>query len=175
MNSLTERVYAYCCEDPSLIENYQLAKADNFKGWHCHHKMELVVTGAVVNASAKDLQDWNLYYNRPADELIFLKASEHRHLHMVYGDKYEHKVPLEHNYFHTHKFCGKENGFYGKHHTPETLAKISRLGSHHTNETKLSISNTTKARMAEVKAAYKEYKLNGGTNKWNQFQKEYRR
>ena len=25
------------CKNPENIENYEKAKADNFKGWHCHH------------------------------------------------------------------------------------------------------------------------------------------
>lgn len=80
-------------------------------------------------------------------------------------------VPFEHNYFHNHKFIGKENGFYGKKHTPETLAKISRLGWKHPEESKKKISNTTKKRMEVIKAKYKEHKENGGTLKWNEFQK----
>ena len=31
----------YCKDDLSKIENYELAKADNFKGWHIHHRLEL--------------------------------------------------------------------------------------------------------------------------------------
>ena len=32
-----EDLQDYCCEPLENIENYDLAKADNFKGWHCHH------------------------------------------------------------------------------------------------------------------------------------------
>ena len=31
----------YCKDDLSKIENYELAKADNFKDWHIHHRLEL--------------------------------------------------------------------------------------------------------------------------------------
>ena len=27
----------FCCEDPSLIENYDLAIADTTQTWICHH------------------------------------------------------------------------------------------------------------------------------------------
>lgn len=81
-------------------------------------------------------------------------------------------LPLEHNYFHNHKFLGKENGFYGKKHTKETLAKISRLGWHQPEESKKKIRDTIKKRMEILKAKYKEYKDNGGTLKWNDFQKQ---
>ena len=69
------------CEDISKIENYELAKADNFEGWNCHHKLELKSTGGVCDVTAQDLIDWGLYYNRPADELIFLTRGEHSSIH----------------------------------------------------------------------------------------------
>ena len=28
------------CKSPENIENYEKAKADNFKGWDCHHRLE---------------------------------------------------------------------------------------------------------------------------------------
>ena len=30
----------YCSECETLIENYDKAKADNFKGWELHHRLE---------------------------------------------------------------------------------------------------------------------------------------
>lgn len=69
----------YCKEDPSLIENYEQAINDNDNIWFCHHKLEL--GDGYVN-SIKDLKLMNLYYNRPACELIFLTNSEHQRLHM---------------------------------------------------------------------------------------------
>ena len=46
----------YCCEDISKIENYELAKRDNFRGWVIHHRLELVETGAVVDSTMQDLK-----------------------------------------------------------------------------------------------------------------------
>ena len=75
-------MFAYCIpEEIEKIENYELAKKDNFIGWHIHHRLECVETGAVVNSTRQDLIDWGIYYNRPASELIFLTASEHGKLH----------------------------------------------------------------------------------------------
>lgn len=68
-------------EEIEQIENYELAKKDNFKGWCIHHRLECVETGAAVNCSKEALIDLNLYYNRPASELIFLTSSEHARLH----------------------------------------------------------------------------------------------
>ena len=30
----------YCCEDISLIENYDKAIEDKTQYWHCHHRLE---------------------------------------------------------------------------------------------------------------------------------------
>ena len=62
------------CKEPEKIENYDKAAADNFKGWECHHRKG-------VDISREKLKALGMYYNRPADELIFLKHSEHRFLH----------------------------------------------------------------------------------------------
>ena len=76
-----ETIKRYCCEDISKIENYDLAVADKTQTWCCHHRMELIITGAVVDSTMQDLIDWDIYYNRPADELILLTKSEHNRLH----------------------------------------------------------------------------------------------
>lgn len=71
----------YCCEDISRIENYELAKRDNFRGWVIHHRLELVETGAAVDSTKQDLMARGIYYNRPASELIYLTKSYHQKLH----------------------------------------------------------------------------------------------
>ena len=71
--------YAYCIEDLSKIENYKLAKADDFKGWCVHHRFELKCP--VYKPTSKELIEWGLYYHRPASELIFLKTADHVSLH----------------------------------------------------------------------------------------------
>ena len=69
------------CKNYTEIENYDKAIADTTQTWHCHHRLELIETGAVVNSSRQDLIDWGIYYDRPADELIFLTAKDHNSLH----------------------------------------------------------------------------------------------
>ncbi len=73
-------VKKFCCEDISNIENYKEA-VNSPEKWVCHHRLELIKTGAVVDSTVQDLIDWGIYYDRPADELIFLKLSEHTSLH----------------------------------------------------------------------------------------------
>ena len=69
---------AYCCEDLSLIENYELAVNDTTQMWECHHRGEVLPCGRF---SIDDLNKFGLYFNRPASELIFLTPTAHRSLH----------------------------------------------------------------------------------------------
>lgn len=71
----------------------------------------------------------------------------------------------------------------GTHHTEDAKRKISEKnkGKHNyweqknrSEEDKIKISKTVKNQMREVLNAYKEYKANGGTLKWNEFQKKYK-
>ena len=62
------------------IENYELAKADNFKGWDIHHRLELTLDGEFA-LTHEQLKMHDMYYNRPYYELIFLTKAEHRRLH----------------------------------------------------------------------------------------------
>ena len=71
-------VKAYCSEDISLIENYDLAIADTTQTWEIHHRGEILPCGRF---SVDDLKKFGLYFNRPASELIFLTKAEHTRLH----------------------------------------------------------------------------------------------
>lgn len=69
-----------------LIENYELAKADNFIGWDIHHKDEIRVlpSGMIALRTREELIENGRYYNCPANELMFMKHSEHSSLHRNY-------------------------------------------------------------------------------------------
>ena len=72
--------FKYYCKDYTNIENYEMAAADNFKGWHCHHRLETHNSDGErreVDISMEELKSLDMYYNRPADELIFLTVKEH--------------------------------------------------------------------------------------------------
>ena len=68
----------FCSEEPDLIENYDAAISDPDRTWHLHHRAEVLPCGRF---SVKDLKQFNLYYSRPASELIFLSPAEHTSLH----------------------------------------------------------------------------------------------
>lgn len=107
-----------CCEDISLIENYEKAMSDTSQKWVCHHRLE-----TELNKSRQELKDLNLYYNRPASELIFMPYGEHSRIHNT-GNKYH----------------------VGRKMSDETKKKISESnkGRKLTDEQKYKISETIK-------------------------------
>ena len=58
------------CWDIDLVENYSLAKKDNFEGWHLHHRLENYW-------SRTTLKKKHLYYTLNPESLIFLPEEEH--------------------------------------------------------------------------------------------------
>ena len=66
------------CKDYKQIENYDKAINDKNEIWHCHHRLE--INDDYIN-TREDLKLMNLYDNRPPEELIFLKPSDHIKLH----------------------------------------------------------------------------------------------
>jgi len=74
----------YCCESLENVENYEKAKADNFEGWHLHHRLETHTSDGekrLVDISMKELKALGMYYHRPANELLFIKDTEHIKIH----------------------------------------------------------------------------------------------
>ena len=131
----------YCCEPLELVENYATAKADDFKGWDIHHRLEIQPDGTRV--SRQELIDHNLYYGRPASELVFMRHGEHRMLHNIgntYMKGHKHseesrqknslahrgkQLSAEHRRKLSESLSGENNPFYGKHHTEESRKKNS--------------------------------------------------
>lgn len=78
-------MFAFCIpEQIEQIENYELAKESNFDGWNIHHRLETHNSDGekrLVNLSRAELIALDMYYNRPANELVFLTKSEHMKLH----------------------------------------------------------------------------------------------
>lgn len=75
--------FSYCIQSEyEMIENYEKAKADNFIGWHCHHRLELHPDNT-IRFTVESLKKLGLYYKRPANELIFLKIEEHARKHAI--------------------------------------------------------------------------------------------
>lgn len=58
------------CRNPELIENYELAIADETQTWDVHHRREKLY-------SMKELIERGEYFDVPPEELIFLTHKEH--------------------------------------------------------------------------------------------------
>jgi hypothetical protein len=73
------------CKELEKVENYELAKADNFVGWDRHHRLETHNSDGekrLVDLSIAELKALDMYYDRPPEEIIWLRSSEHTRLHM---------------------------------------------------------------------------------------------
>lgn len=152
------------CKNYQDIENYEKALADNFKGWHCHHRLETNTPDGErreVDIGYKELKALGIYYNRPAEELIFLTTREHSVLHTKgkqawnKGKKMSEEFCRKNSESHKGKHAsdetrrkmsamrkGEKHPMYGKHHSEETRNKISEAnkGKHHTEDAKKKMS-----------------------------------
>ena len=131
---------AQYCKDYENIENYEAAKKDNFVGWCCHHRLETWTSDGerrAVDITASELKALGMYWNRPADELIFLTTLEHAILHQKGKHRSEdtrNKISEAHKGKHfseEHKRNisegqrGEKNHNYGKPKSNETKNKLS--------------------------------------------------
>ena len=128
------------CKDYENIENYEKAKKDDFIGWHCHHRLETHKSDGesrLVDISYKELKALGMYYNRPAEELIFLTESEH--------NAYNKGKPKSDET--RRKMKGNKNAL-GYKHSEEVKKKMSeaRKGKKRSEETKKKISETHKGK-----------------------------
>lgn len=75
----------YCIlEEIEKVQNYELAKADGFKKWVRHHRLETHTSDGFlrpVQITKAELIALDMYYDRPAEELIWLNISVHRIVH----------------------------------------------------------------------------------------------
>ena len=119
----------YCCEDISLIENYDKAVADKTQTWQCHHRAEILPCGRF---SRSDLVQHGLLFHRPANELVFLTQFEHKSIHKNHlGHKHSNETKLRMSL----SKRGKTSNRKGAHHTEEARRKISlALSGRHLSE-----------------------------------------
>ena len=185
------------CNNPELIENYELAKKDDFKGWVIHHRLETHTSDGILRdvfITPAELKALDMYFNRPADELIFMIDSNHKSLHHKCKDvSLETKMKLSES--HKGQVAWNKGIKLGPH-TDEWKAKVSeklkgKKRSSMSEEQKQKISETKKAyyknnleakektsnarlkagfeKLTKCKEAYKE----SGRRDWNTFQKEF--
>lgn len=172
------RDYKRLCKDIESVENYEKALADNFVGWCCHHRLQTWTSDGKrrdVDISAEELIAIDMYFNRPASELIFLTASEHTSLHHRgkpktieqrsklseackgkpspnKNKKFSDEIKRKMSEAKKEKYLGENNPFYGKHHTEEARNKMSEAhkGEKNHNYSK-KLSDETKKKMSNAK------------------------
>ena len=103
------RLQSFCCEPIENIENFEEAERSE-ELYDCHHRLE---TDLCV--SAEWLKEHDMYYNRPASELIFLPRRVHLSIHHSGVQRF-----------------GSENTFFGRKHSEESIQKMrdAKLGKH---------------------------------------------
>ena len=141
---MRKRKFESYCDDIENVENYGPAKADNFKGWCCHHRLETHNSDGkrrLVDIARDELKAFGMYWHRPADELIFLTRKEHALLHKPNKGNH-HSEEARKKMSEANK--GRKRGPC----TEETKRKISeaRKVEHLSEEWKRKISETLKGR-----------------------------
>lgn len=135
------------CDNIENIENYEAAKADNFISWDCHHRLETHNSDGErrsVDITHKELKALNMYYYRPAEELIFLTRKEHMSLHnkgKTFSEDHKRKLSEANK--------DERNPMYGKHLSEETKRKLSEA-----NKGKSSIHNGKHWKLVDGKRVY---------------------
>lgn len=133
--------YKQYCKDYENIENYERAKAENFKCWEVHHRLETHNSDGErrdVDITAAELKALGMYYNRPAEELIFLRKGEHSSFNK--GKKRSEETRKKLSDAHRGKYAGENNPMYGKKHSDETRRKMSDAKKNMSEETRKKIS-----------------------------------
>ena len=143
----------FCKEDIYKIENYELAINDKSQMWECHHKAEILPCGRF---SRNDLKKFNLYFNRSANELIFLTSNEHRKLHrkgIKLSEETKRKLSESHK--------GLNTWTKGKSKSEETCRKLSES---HKGKNRKPKSEETKRKISEARKLYWEKRRQLKTN-----------
>ena len=159
----------YCYEDISNIENYAKAVDDKEHMWDCHHRLE--VQGLFRN-SVKLLKKCGMYWNQPAERLIFLPRGEHMRLHNN-GTKHseEHKRKIAEagkrrkaSEETRQKLSAAKKGnkyAFGCHRSEETRRKLSEAMKGKQNCLGRKLSEETKRKMSEARKLYWEKMRSG--------------
>ena len=147
------KYYKRYCSDIENVENFEKAAADNFNGWLCHHRLETWTSDGerrAVDIKAAELKVLGMYWNRPAEELIFMKESEHRTLHNK-GEKnpmYGRPGPNKGKHFSEEHIKKLSEVHKGKHHSEETRNKMSASHKNISEETRKKMSAASKGNTA---------------------------
>ena len=124
-----ENAKRYCKDDISEIYGYQDAIADKHNVWACHHCLGLIYT-------KKELIEKGLYYNQPAEMLMFVEKGIHEKLHWITQDERKRKI--------SEMYSGKNSPNYGKRRSKESIEKMKskKIGKKMYTRTKKKMSDS---------------------------------
>ena len=175
----------FCSEPLEQIENYQQALAEGFKGWCIHHRREIQLDG--TRMSVQELKDQDLYFHRPASELVFMRCEEHTSLHhkgITFSEEHCQKIAetkrgkhlsSEHRKKLSEAKRGENNPNFGKHHSEEHRQKIAEalsgehhplFGKHLSEETRHRLSEALKGKHRSAETRLKMSEAHKGKNNW---------
>ena len=145
----------FCKDDISLIENYEKTLNDNENIWDIHHRLE-----TELGVSKQYLIDNNLYYNRPASELIFLSKSEHQKLHKEGKKQSPELINKRRNGI--KKYYEYNDGYWkGKNLSDETKKKMSDSHKGRCPSNLTDIHARLKLYGSPIKGKHRVYDVNG--------------
>ena len=163
--------YKFCTDPLDKIEHYEEALSENFKGWCIHHRREIRPDG--TRMSRQELKDKDLYYDRPASELVFMKVGEHHSLHNK-GNNHSEETRLKMSESLKGRTLSEEHrqklseANKGKHHSEESRRKMSEAhkGKHLTAEHRQKLSEANKGKHHSTETRQKMSESHKGKNWW---------
>lgn len=157
------RANDYCCEDISLIENYEEAM-NSEEEYDCHHRLESHDENGNLRetfVTRDELKRLGKYYKVKANELIFLPRKEHLSMHSNnrWNDDDFRKVRSE-------RMKGENNPYYNKHHSEEIINKIKATKEKNGTLHKATFEGKRHSEEAKEKMrnAKRKYFENGGVS-----------
>ena len=137
----------FCCEDISKIDNYEEA-INSPDRWECHHRLESHNSDGDLRKaflSREELKALDMYYHRPASELIFMTQYSHRSLHNVkeHNPQFGKCASEETRRKMSEARRGERNGMFGHKNPSLSQLNISRRGKPLSEEHKQKLKGRT--------------------------------
>ena len=156
------------CSDLSKVENYEQA-IKNPKIWTLHHRLETHNSDnekRLVFLHSEELVALDMYYNRPPEELIFMRTQEHRALHNLDKERLRKMKETMNstNY--------KNSGMWKK--GQKAWNKGTIVSDSEKEKIKRSLAENPNSRQNKVKRMRKAFLENNRGMSWNQFQHNFK-